>query len=201
MAHSDGLRRADDKLERRDPGAGGMTCHDRNGTGSPMATIGRAASQKGGRNSVEQLETTSQNSGSATDNAGENVWSNSNYIKPHPTPNGWAPRKAPPTPSGHQREVMRPRIWGGGRLYYHAECGVQRRPRYRMTRLRRPWRGSRWRWKRSSSPRRGDGRSMRPRRGADRMFFFFVLSFCFSLLAGRGAPLGLLDSAVAFFCL
>ena len=49
MAHSDGLRRADDKLQRRDPGAGGMICHDRNRTGSPMATIGRAASQKGGR--------------------------------------------------------------------------------------------------------------------------------------------------------
>ena len=53
MAHSDGLRRADDKLQRRDPGAGGMICHDRNRTGSPMATIGRAASQKGGRKSVE----------------------------------------------------------------------------------------------------------------------------------------------------
>ena len=38
--HSDGLRRADDILQRRDPGAGGMMGHDRSGTGSPMATIG-----------------------------------------------------------------------------------------------------------------------------------------------------------------
>ena len=55
---------------------------DRNRT--PMATIGRAASQKGGRKVSEWLEATSQNSGSATDNAEENVWSGSNYNTPHP---------------------------------------------------------------------------------------------------------------------
>ena len=48
MAHSDGLRRVDDKLQRRDPGAGGIICHNRNRTGSPMVTIGRSASQKKG---------------------------------------------------------------------------------------------------------------------------------------------------------
>ena len=45
-----------------------------------------------------------------------------------------------------------------------------------------------------------------PGAGWTECFFSFALSFCFSLLAGRGernlgAPLGLLDSAVAFFLL
>ena len=40
-----------------------------------------------------------------------------------------------------------------------------------------------------------------PDAGRTECFFSFALSFCFSLLAGRGAPLGLLDSAVAFFFL
>ena len=45
-----------------------------------------------------------------------------------------------------------------------------------------------------------------PDAGRTECFFSFALSFCFSLLAGRGernwgAPLGLLDSAVAFFLL
>ena len=37
--------------------------------------------------------------------------------------------------------------------------------------------------------------------GRTECFFSFALSFCFTLLAGRGAPLGLLDSAVAFYLL
>ena len=45
------------------------------------------------------LAATSQNSGSAAGNAEENVWSDSNCAPP--TPNGWAPRKALPTLSGH----------------------------------------------------------------------------------------------------
>ena len=65
-------------------------------------------------------------------------------------------------------------------------------------------RGWRWRWKRSSSPRRRRWKEQEVPTWADRIFLFLALSFCFSLLARRGernwgAPLGLLDSAVAFF--
>ena len=127
-----------------------------------------------------------KNSGSATDDAEENVWLNSNYITPNSTPTGRAPRKAPPTPSEHQREVMRPRIWGGGRLHYHAEC---RSPRYWMTSLWRPWRldGGRDRGGRRVRARAGgDGRSRRSRRGADRMFLFLCSFFLFLSFGGEG---------------
>ena len=102
---------------------------------------------------------------------------------------------------------MRPRIWGAGRLHYHAECEAQRRSRHWMTCLRRSWRldGGRAGGGRGVRARAGgDGRSRRSRRGADRMFLFLFSVFLFLSFGGEGernwgAPLGLLDSVVAFF--
>ena len=68
-------------------------------------------------------------SGSAADNAEQNVWSNYDQLQHAPLTLEWV---------GTNERAARPKTWGGGRLQHHVECRAQRRPRHWKTRLRRP---------------------------------------------------------------
>ena len=84
------------------------------------------------------------------------------------------------TPMGgqHQREGCEAENWGGGRLHRHADCGVQRRPRHQMTRLRRPRRLEMGRDEGGRGARvsvGGDAGSWGPEAGRTECFLFLYL--------------------------
>ena len=147
---------ADDKLQRRDPGAGVVMGHDRNATGSPMATIGRAASQKGVKKcrSVWQqhLKTTAPRPATRRKMFGRTA------IATRPTHTKWVG-----TTQGlahTERALMRG--YEAENLGWRSPSLPRRvrgaaalpTPDDMPSEVLATGRGARWRWKRSSSPRR-----------------------------------------------
>ena len=91
--------------------------------------------------------------GSATDNAEQNVGSNYDQLQHAPHTLKWM---------GTNERAARPKAWGGCRFRHRVECGAQRRPRHRKTRLPGP--------RRQEGEREGGGSGVRVRaRGAGGM--------------------------------